>query len=71
MHSTLGYTIRSTNNRYDDNQRHLVTIVYDRTQATAVGQTTIYVDGVNVPKTIVASYNIVQTTNFSPFPGYI
>ena len=52
MHSTLGTSAWNTNLRYDDNQWHLVTVVFDRTQSTAAGQTTIYVDGVSAPRVV-------------------
>ncbi|MDO8592254.1 MAG: DUF2341 domain-containing protein [bacterium] len=71
MHSAAGYSLVATNNRFDDGTWHHLEVVFDRTQATAAAQTTIYVDGKTQATSFVGSYDEIHTTTFADNPIYI
>jgi hypothetical protein len=65
MHSAAGYSIYATNIGYGGGWRHVV-VVFDRNQITSAGQTTIYIDGISVSKSLQdASFAAIHTTNFA------
>ena len=70
MHSAAGYSLFSSNNRFDDNKWHHVEAVFDQNQSTAAAQSTLYVDGKREPLTQVGGYNAVHTTSFASSPMY-
>lgn len=71
MHSAAGYSLYSTNSRYDDNNWHHLGVIFDRNQAASVDQTSIYIDGIEVNTSVIGSNNAVHTTSFTDDKVYI